>query len=71
MGYFLGLHFFDKCVSSSSSELGLGQSQFLGLEFGISGGFGRVHCSVLVDKPGFERVQSSVFPDLGLGLAHF
>ena len=27
--------------------------------------------SVLVDKPGFGRVRSSVFPDLGLDLAHF
>ena len=39
--------------------------------FGIFGGFGWVRSSVLVDKPGFERVQSSVFPDLGLGLAFF
>ena len=27
--------------------------------------------SVLGDEPGFGRIQSSVFPDLGLGLAHF
>ena len=25
--------------------------------------------SILVDEPGFERIRSSVFPDLGLGLA--
>ena len=43
----------------------------MGLEFGIFGGFGRVHSSVLVDEPGFGRVRSSVFPDLGLGSACF
>ena len=49
----------------------LGQTQFVGSEFGIFGGFGRVHSSVLVDEPGFGRVRSSVFPNLGLGSAHF
>ena len=40
--------------------------------FGIfGGGFGWVCSSVLVDEPGFERVQSLVFPDLDLSLAHF
>ena len=34
----------------------LGQTQFLGSEFGIFGGFGWVHSSVLVGEPGFERV---------------
>ena len=32
---------------------------FVGSEFGIFGGFGWVRSSVLVGKPGFERVQSS------------
>ena len=40
-------------------------------EFRIFGGFRRVCSSVLVDEHGFERVRSSVFPDLGLGLACF
>ena len=33
--------------------------------------FWRVRSSILVDKPGFGRVRSSVFPDLSLGLVHF
>ena len=32
---------------------------FVGSEFGIFGGFGWVRSSVLVGKPGFERVRSS------------
>ena len=44
---------------------------FVGLEFGIFGGFGWVHSSVLVDEPGFGRVRSLIFPDLGLSSAHF
>ena len=40
-------------------------------EIGIFEGFRWVHISVLVDERGFERVQSSVFPDFGLGLANF
>ena len=40
----------------------LGRIKFVGSGFGSS---------VLVDKPGFRRVQSSVFLDLGLGSAHF
>ena len=44
---------------------------FVGSEFGIFGGFGWVRSSILVDKPGFGKVRSSVFPDLGLGSAHF
>ena len=43
----------------------------MGSEFGIFGGFGWVHCLVLVHETGFGRVQSSVFLDLGMGLAHF
>ena len=31
----------------------------MGSEFGIFGGFGWVRSSVLVGKPGFERVRSS------------
>ena len=27
--------------------------------------------SILVNEPGFGRVRSSVFPDLGLGSTHF
>ena len=38
----------------------------IGSEFGIFGWFRWVHSSFLVDEPGFGRVQSSVFPDLGL-----
>ena len=30
-----------------------------------------VHSSVLVDEPGFRRIRSSAFPNLGMGLAHF
>ena len=33
--------------------------------------FWRVCISVLVDEPVFERVRSSVFPDVGLGSTHF
>ena len=32
----------------------LGQTQFVGSKFGIFGGFGWVHSSILVDGPGFE-----------------
>ena len=32
---------------------------FVGSEFGIFGGFGWVHSSVLVGKPGFQRVRTS------------
>ena len=39
---------------------------FVGSEFGIFGGFGWVHISVLVDEPGLGRVRSSVYPDLCL-----
>ena len=39
----------------------------IGSKFGIFGEFGKVRSSILVEKPGFGRVQSSVFP----GLAHF
>ena len=49
-------------------EIVLGQTQFVGLKFWIFGGFGRVRSLVLVDKPEFKKVRSSVFPDLGLGL---
>ena len=44
----------------------------MGLKFGIFGGFGWVRCrSILVEDPGFGRVWCLVFPDLGLGSAHF
>ena len=49
----------------------LGRTQFVGSEFGIFGGFGWVRSSVLVGEPGFGRVLSLFFLDLGLGLAHF
>ena len=49
----------------------LGQTQFVGLEFGIFGGFRWVRSSIWVDEPGFGRVRSSVFPDLGLGSTYF
>ena len=41
------------------------QTQLMGLEFGIFGGFWWVRSSVLVDKP------SSVFPYLGLDFGPF
>ena len=37
----------------------LGQTQFVGSELGIFGGFGWVRSSVLVGEPGFGRVRSS------------
>ena len=43
----------------------------MGLKFGVFGGFGWVRSLALVDEPGFSRVRSLVFPDLGLGSAHF
>ena len=46
-------------------------SGFVGSGFWIIEGFGWVRSSVLVYKPGFRRVQISVFPDLGLGSACF
>ena len=46
-------------------------TQFVGLAFGIFGEFGWVRSLVLVYEPEFGRIQSTVFPDLGLGLAHF
>ena len=49
----------------------VGQTQFVGSEFRIFGGFRWVRSSVLVDKPGFGRVQSSIFMDLDLGSACF
>ena len=52
-------------------SLVLVQTQFVGSMFSIFGEFGRVCSLILADKPGFERVQTSVFPDLGLGSAHF
>ena len=42
--------------------------EFVGLKFGIFGGFGWVHNSILVDESGFEWVRSLVFPDFGLFL---
>ena len=38
---------------------------------GFLEGFRWIRGSALVGKPGFGRVLSSVFLDLGLGLAHF
>ena len=62
-------------INSSSSvspfDLELGRTHFVSSEFGFlkgSGGFFRL---ILVEKSGFRRVQSSVFLDLGLVLAHF
>ena len=57
--------------SLSQLQLVLSQTQFVGSEFGIFGGFGWVRSSVLVNEPGFGRVRSSVFPDFGLGSACF
>ena len=39
----------------------------LGSRFGIFGGFGWICSLILGEKPGFGKVQSSAFPDLGLG----
>ena len=48
----------------------LGQTQFVGSDFGIFGEFGWVHSSVLVDKLGFGRFGFSGFgPGFGLFLA--
>ena len=35
----------------------LGRTQFVGSKFGIFGGFEWVRSSIMVDKPGFRRVQ--------------
>ena len=43
---------------------------FVGLKVGIFGEFEWFRSSILVDKPGFGRVQSLVFPD-GLFCADF
>ena len=40
-------------------------------KFEIIVGFRWVHTFILVDKPEFGRVQTLVFPDLGLGPTHF
>ena len=39
----------------------------MGLEFVIFGEFGRFRSLVFVDEPGFRRVQSLFFQDLGFG----
>ena len=51
----------------------MGGTHFVGTEFRIFLGYRtrKVCSSVLVDKPEFRRVQSSGFPDFGLGLACF
>ena len=49
----------------------MGRTQFMGSEFGIFGGFGWVCISVLVDEPGFGRVQSLVFSGFGPGFGPF
>ena len=43
----------------------------MGSEFGNFGGFKWVRSSILVDEPGFGRVRSSIWLDLGLGSAYF
>ena len=48
----------------------LGQTQFMGLKFGIFGGFGWVRSSILVDKPGFRRLGLK-FGSSGFGPAEF
>ena len=59
---------FNECHGLCRYRLVLGWTQFVGLEFGIFGGFGWVHSLVLVGEPGFRRVQSS---DLGFGKPNF
>ena len=59
------------CKNQGVCIIVLSRTQFVGSEFGIFEGFGRVHSSVLVGELGFGRVRSSVFPDLGQGSAHF
>ena len=49
----------------------IGSNPVHGFEIRDFGGFGWVHSLVLVDDSGFRMVRSSVFPDLGLGSAHF
>ena len=56
---------------SRGTPVMLDWTNFVGSEFGIFGGFGWVCSSVLVDEPGFGRVRSLVFPDLGLGSTYF
>ena len=58
----------------SFSGFGPGFGPFLAeqvLSLGFLEGFGWIRGSALVDRPGFRRVLSSVFLDLGLGSAHF
>ena len=47
-----------KIIKERPQILVLGQTGFMGSEFGIFGGFGKVRSSVFVGRPGFERVQS-------------
>ena len=56
---------FSAHAQTALNELVLGRTQFVGSKFGW------VHNSILVDKPGFRRVRSPVFPNLGLGLGGF
>ena len=43
----------------------------MGSEFRIFGGFEKVRSSVLIDKPRFGIVRSSVCTELGVASAHF
>ena len=43
----------------------------MGSNFANFRGFGWICSLILVDVPGFGRVQTSFFPDLGLGSAGF
>ena len=53
--FFTVFVFFDEWVFFQF-QIVLGQTQFMGSEFRIFGGLGWVHSSVLVGKPGIERV---------------
>ena len=44
------------CIDFFEIRLEWGRTQFVGSEFGIFGGFGWVHSSVLVGEPGFRSV---------------
>ena len=65
-------YFFKHSAFYDATTISAGSNPVIGFwSLGFLEGFGWVHSLVLVDEPGFEKAQSSVFPDLGLGLACF
>ena len=53
------------------SSVRVGSNPIIEFEIRDFGGFWRPQPSILVQEPGFGKIRISVFPDLGLGLAHF